>query len=117
MGSVITISSLIANTLFKYICKKPVYQCRSIINIVISFQIDITWFPFDDQKCELKFGSWTYQAGALNLTVTDDNGDISQFTNGDISEFQKNGVSGTIACNCIYNKLAEALVRNRISYK
>ena len=23
-------------------------------------QIDITWFPFDDQKCELKFGSWTY---------------------------------------------------------
>ena len=56
-------------------------------------QIDITWFPFDDQKCELKFGSWTYQAGALNLTVTDDNGEISEFTNGDISEFQKNGVS------------------------
>ena len=23
-------------------------------------KIDITWFPFDDQKCELKFGSWTY---------------------------------------------------------
>lgn len=21
-------------------------------------KIDITWFPFDDQKCELKFGSW-----------------------------------------------------------
>ena len=25
-----------------------------------SCQIDITWFPFDDQDCEMKFGSWTY---------------------------------------------------------
>ena len=23
-------------------------------------KIDITWFPFDDQECEMKFGSWTY---------------------------------------------------------
>ena len=22
-------------------------------------RIDITWFPFDDQKCKLKFGTWT----------------------------------------------------------
>ena len=26
----------------------------------LHFQIDITWFPFDDQNCEMKFGSWTY---------------------------------------------------------
>ena len=51
----------------------------------MTFQIDITWFPFDDQECELKFGSWTYQAGALNLTLTTDKGDIS--------DFKKNGVS------------------------
>jgi len=25
-----------------------------------SCKIDITYFPFDDQKCRLKFGSWTY---------------------------------------------------------
>ena len=25
-----------------------------------SCPIDITWFPFDDQSCEMKFGSWTY---------------------------------------------------------
>ena len=24
------------------------------------FKIDITWFPFDDQNCDMKFGSWTY---------------------------------------------------------
>ena len=23
-------------------------------------KIDITWFPFDDQDCNMKFGSWTY---------------------------------------------------------
>ena len=22
--------------------------------------LDITWFPFDDQNCDMKFGSWTY---------------------------------------------------------
>jgi len=26
-------------------------------------KIDITWFPFDDQDCEMKFGSWTYDGG------------------------------------------------------
>ena len=35
-------------------------------------KIDITWFPFDDQQCDLKFGSWTYsgwQVGAFSLNV------------------------------------------------
>jgi len=37
-------------------------------------KIDITWFPFDDQQCDLKFGSWTYsgwQVGAFHLIQTD----------------------------------------------
>ena len=37
-------------------------------------KIDITWFPFDDQQCDLKFGSWTYsgwQVGAYHLIQTD----------------------------------------------
>ena len=29
-------------------------------------KIDITWFPFDEQKCEMKFGSWTYDGGQVN---------------------------------------------------
>nr|CAD7405673.1 unnamed protein product [Timema cristinae] len=35
-------------------------------------KIDITWFPFDDQHCDMKFGSWTYDGNqvfsALQLT-------------------------------------------------
>jgi hypothetical protein len=30
-------------------------------------KIDITWFPFDDQDCEMKFGSWTYDGGKVSM--------------------------------------------------
>ncbi|KAL5235458.1 hypothetical protein ACI65C_002868 [Semiaphis heraclei] len=47
-------------------------------------KIDITWFPFDDQKCDMKFGSWTYDGFQLDLQLQDDHG-------GDISGFITNG--------------------------
>ncbi len=28
-------------------------------------KIDITWFPFDDQHCTMKFGSWTYDGSQV----------------------------------------------------
>ena len=31
-------------------------------------KIDITWFPFDDQRCDLKFGSWTYSGWKVHQT-------------------------------------------------
>uniref|UniRef100_A0A1I8PR10 Neurotransmitter-gated ion-channel ligand-binding domain-containing protein n=1 Tax=Stomoxys calcitrans TaxID=35570 RepID=A0A1I8PR10_STOCA len=48
-------------------------------------KIDITWFPFDDQRCEMKFGSWTYDGFQLDLQLQDEaGGDISSFiTNGE----------------------------------
>lgn len=30
-------------------------------------KIDITWFPFDDQRCEMKFGSWTYDGFQVSI--------------------------------------------------
>lgn len=30
-------------------------------------KIDITWFPFDDQHCEMKFGSWTYDGNQVKF--------------------------------------------------
>lgn len=28
-------------------------------------KIDIAWFPFDDQHCDMKFGSWTYDGSQV----------------------------------------------------
>ena len=33
-----------------------------------SCRIRVKEFPFDIQKCHLKFGSWTYDLSRLNLT-------------------------------------------------
>uniref|UniRef100_A0A1I8H0I3 Neuronal acetylcholine receptor subunit alpha-7 n=1 Tax=Macrostomum lignano TaxID=282301 RepID=A0A1I8H0I3_9PLAT len=32
-------------------------------------KIDTTWFPFDTQICKLKFGSWSYDGGTLDLRL------------------------------------------------
>ncbi|CAD5228742.1 unnamed protein product [Bursaphelenchus okinawaensis] len=36
-----------------------------------SCAIDITWFPFDEQFCFLKYGSWTYSRREVNLFIED----------------------------------------------
>ena len=34
-------------------------------------QIDVEFFPFDLQKCEMKFGSWTYGGLEVDLVHKD----------------------------------------------
>ncbi|XP_054467367.1 neuronal acetylcholine receptor subunit alpha-7-like [Anoplopoma fimbria] len=34
-----------------------------------SCDIDVRWFPFDIQRCDLKFGSWTYGGWSLDLKL------------------------------------------------
>ena len=38
-------------------------------------KIDITWFPFDDQDCDMKFGSWTYNGFKLDLRMNKGDGE------------------------------------------
>eukprot|EP00794_Sanderia_malayensis_P012634 gene12635-13932_t len=45
-----------------------------------SCSIDITYFPFDVQKCKLKFGSWTYLSHELNLTKQRETLDLSAYS-------------------------------------
>nr|XP_045612629.1 neuronal acetylcholine receptor subunit alpha-7-like isoform X2 [Procambarus clarkii] len=47
-------------------------------------RIDITWYPFDDQKCNMKFGSWTYDSAKIDLQMNNDEG-------GDLSGYITNG--------------------------
>ncbi|XP_037079692.1 neuronal acetylcholine receptor subunit alpha-7-like isoform X8 [Pollicipes pollicipes] len=42
-------------------------------------KIDITWFPFDEQRCDMKFGSWTYDGWQLDLVLKEKEGDTSTF--------------------------------------
>ncbi|XP_067878590.1 neuronal acetylcholine receptor subunit alpha-7-like isoform X2 [Heterodontus francisci] len=42
-----------------------------------SCSIDVHWFPFDIQKCKLKFGSWTHDGWQINLQMLD--ADLSGF--------------------------------------
>ncbi|XP_017773732.1 PREDICTED: neuronal acetylcholine receptor subunit alpha-7 isoform X2 [Nicrophorus vespilloides] len=65
-------------------------------------KIDITWFPFDDQRCEMKFGSWTYDGLQLDLQLQDDSGgDISSFiTNGEWDLLGVPGKRNEIYYNC-----------------
>jgi len=37
-------------------------QCQSHCSI------DVTWYPFDDQMCDLIFESWKYNSLMLNIT-------------------------------------------------
>jgi len=47
-------------------------------------RIDITWFPFDEQQCDMKFGSWTYDVAGIDLQLNGDGSDLSSYmTNGE----------------------------------
>jgi len=34
--------------------------------------MDIAWFPFDEQRCELVYESWRYPSTELNMSVPDE---------------------------------------------
>nr|ASO96849.1 nicotinic acetylcholine receptor subunit alpha 6 [Rhyzopertha dominica] len=65
-------------------------------------KMDITWFPFDDQHCEMKFGSWTYDGNQLDLVLkSEEGGDLSDFiTNGEWYLIGMPGKKNTIVYAC-----------------
>uniref|UniRef100_A0A8C6U1E9 Cholinergic receptor nicotinic alpha 9 subunit n=1 Tax=Neogobius melanostomus TaxID=47308 RepID=A0A8C6U1E9_9GOBI len=41
--------------------------------------VDVAYFPFDSQQCNLTFGSWTYNGNQVDVTMGNDSGDLSDF--------------------------------------
>lgn len=50
-----------------------------------SCTIDVTYFPFDQQKCVMKFGSWTFNGDQVVLKLYNDNDWV------DLSDYWKSG--------------------------
>ncbi|KAH9494380.1 Acetylcholine receptor subunit beta-like 1 [Bulinus truncatus] len=57
-----------------------------------SCSIDVEYFPFDQQECDMKFGSWTFEGKTLNYSFTDGNNRM------DLSDYMKNGAWDIIDC-------------------
>uniref|UniRef100_A0A914CKN5 Neurotransmitter-gated ion-channel ligand-binding domain-containing protein n=1 Tax=Acrobeloides nanus TaxID=290746 RepID=A0A914CKN5_9BILA len=58
----------------------------------LSCRLVVTWFPFDEQSCFLKFSSWTYHAGALDLHLDlepDEGKDFLKFVGKTFRIFQR----------------------------
>ncbi|XP_049691020.1 neuronal acetylcholine receptor subunit alpha-9 isoform X2 [Accipiter gentilis] len=41
--------------------------------------VDVSYFPFDSQQCNLTFGSWTYNGNQVDIVNSLDSGDLSDF--------------------------------------
>ncbi|KAK6493617.1 neuronal acetylcholine receptor subunit alpha-9-II [Huso huso] len=41
--------------------------------------VDVSYFPFDNQQCNLTFGSWTYNGNQIDIDMGMDSGDLSDF--------------------------------------
>ncbi|KAM9769775.1 neuronal acetylcholine receptor subunit alpha-9-I [Menidia menidia] len=41
--------------------------------------VDVAYFPFDWQSCNLTFGSWTYNGNQVDISLGMDSGDLSDF--------------------------------------
>ncbi|KAK7922767.1 hypothetical protein WMY93_009669 [Mugilogobius chulae] len=41
--------------------------------------VDVSYFPFDSQQCNLTFGSWTYNGNQVDISMGNNSGDLSDF--------------------------------------
>lgn len=64
-----------------------------------SCKVDVTYFPFDEQMCILKFGSWTYDGFQVDVT--------NQTSEVDLSNYVVNGE---------WELLSIKIVRNVVTY-
>ncbi|KAK3740406.1 hypothetical protein QZH41_009479 [Actinostola sp. cb2023] len=63
--------------------------------ITSSCKIDVTYFPFDQQNCKLKFGSWTYDAGSVDI--------VAEQPSANLKDYQQNGEWDLIGFPCKRN--------------
>ncbi|KAA3678692.1 uncharacterized protein DEA37_0014955 [Paragonimus westermani] len=64
-------------------------------------KIDITYFPFDDQSCMMKFGSWAYDGWQVNISKRHEEVDMSNYVqNGEWDILKVNVVRQEVVYPC-----------------
>lgn len=90
------------------------FMCLSVTGVLKSTcAIDVRWFPFDIQRCDLQFGSWTYDGWSLDLQMLET--DTTEYiTNGEWDLVGERGwwsltcgwlilkSASQILCHCFY---------------
>ncbi|XP_074115235.1 acetylcholine receptor subunit beta-like 1 [Cotesia typhae] len=66
-----------------------------------SCTIDVTYFPFDQQTCLMKFGSWIYNGDQVSLGLLDDKNYVS------LSDYSKSGTWDIIEVPAYLNVYSE----------
>ena len=64
-------------------------EWNSPIMFRISCSINVAKFPFDTQKCEFKFGSFTYDSTKLELIPEGNEADLTQLTGTNLNLFDR----------------------------
>ncbi|XP_052809286.1 neuronal acetylcholine receptor subunit alpha-10-like [Mya arenaria] len=93
----------------------PVVRFRS------SCKIDTTYFPFDDQVCSLKLGSWAYNGFQVNVNNRSNTIDLSNYV--DNGEWKLIGIKVTrnsVIYNCCVEPFPDVMfyirLRRRVKY-
>ncbi|CAH1783231.1 unnamed protein product [Owenia fusiformis] len=64
-------------------------------------KIDISYFPFDRQRCNLVIGTWAYYSGKMNLTTDVDKVELSDYQeNGEWDLYKSNVIWTSFAFEC-----------------
>jgi nicotinic acetylcholine receptor len=79
-----------------------------------SCTIDVTYFPFDEQECQMKFGSWTFNGDQVVLDWYEGQEKV------DLSDYVNSGTWDIISCPGVYDRWrdkTEGHYRAQITFK
>ncbi|XP_066518765.1 neuronal acetylcholine receptor subunit alpha-2 [Hoplias malabaricus] len=83
-----------------------------------SCSIDVTFFPFDQQNCTMKFGSWTYDRGKIDLVKMADHVDLLDYwESGEwmiVNAVAKYNVKKYQCCSEVYSDITYSFVIRRM---
>jgi nicotinic acetylcholine receptor len=80
------------------------------IKLRSSCKIDVTYFPFDDQVCVWKFGSWTYSGLQVDLISLKASGELTNYVvSGEWLLRSITAIRNVQYCNNILNLLLEKI--------